>query len=52
MPAPNMPAEECMPRIAGGAERRLRRDAASCWRLAVAVAMASDVRIKLSVDSE
>lgn len=36
----------------GGAERRLRRAAASCCRAAVAVAIASDVRMRLSVVSK
>ena len=51
-PAPSMPTEECIPRAVAGAERRLSRAAASCWRFAVAVAMASEVRMRLSVDSE
>lgn len=36
----------------GGAEKRLRRAAASCWREAVAVAMDSEVRMRLSVVSK
>lgn len=36
----------------GGALRRFKRAAASCCRSAVAVAMASEVRIRLSEDSK
>lgn len=36
----------------GGAERRFKRAAASCWRVAVAVAIDSDVRMRLSVVSK
>lgn len=36
----------------GGAEKRLRRAAASCWRAAVAVAIDSEVRMRLSVVSK
>lgn len=48
----SMPAEECMPRIPAGAERRFRRAACSCCRLAVALAMASEVRMRLSDGSK
>lgn len=36
----------------GGAESRFKRAAASCWRRAVAVAIDSEVRMRLSEDSK
>ncbi len=48
---PSEVMEECNELKPGGAERRFSRAACSCCLDAVAVAMASEVRIKLSVDS-